>query len=103
MLAKSHFASLVRHFKKEHPHLKLSIRRAKTPSYTIGWCHKEADGSFRIVIRKTTDEEAQQLALVHELAHAISWTTDKHPTDHGSVFGQAYAAAWRSYMRWLNP
>lgn len=96
------FRSLANHFKREFAHIKISIRRVKTPHYTIGDCFKKPDGSFSIRIRKTTDSEAQQLALVHEMAHVLSWDTDMHPSEHGEMFGKAYAVAWRSYKRWTQ-
>lgn len=95
------FRSLANHFKKEFPHLSLSIVRRRNFGKMFGYCQRQDNGRLIIVVHSGVDKDCQIFVLIHELAHAISFHADIHPSDHGGVFGFAYSAAWRSYMRWL--
>ncbi len=97
----NHFASLVRHLRNDFPDYRFSVRRVPY-KVDYGRCHKQSNGSFHIRVRKDLEEGVQCLILVHEIAHMLSWETDKHPSDHGGRFGLAYSRAWQSYLRWLE-
>jgi len=94
-----HFTSLSRHYKREFPHLKLSIRRVRCSGYGFV---RETEGRLCVRIRTRIDPCLQLILLVHELGHALTYRTDLHPSDHGPIFGQGYATAWRSYLRWME-
>lgn len=96
------YRRLVTYLKKNLPEVSLSIRRTKRPSHEYGECNIMKDGSFRIRISNEIDEDTAKVILIHEVAHALSWHTDKHHSDHGPRFGIAYARVWRVYQDWLK-
>ena len=96
----------MRHFKREFPHLHLSVTRKRWKGdYANAW---PTECGYRCIqIQKDLSGDAQILVLIHEIGHALTaWhdgqKIDVHPSDHGPVFGEGYAAAWRSYLRWAN-
>lgn len=102
------FRSLSSHFRREFPHLNLSIRRKKWKGdYADNWPVKEFTSRGNvwwmvIWIQRDLSLEAQLFVLVHEVGHALTYWDDDHESDHGPVFGEGYAAAWRSYQRWAG-
>jgi len=96
------FSRLARYFKGAYPSVRLSIRRCVMPSGTSADCRKMKDGTYRIRISRDVDATAQEVLLIHELAHAISWDIDTHKSDHGPKFGIAYAKVWRSFLELLE-
>lgn len=102
MPPKDKFANLVRFLKKQFPEIKFKVYRRSAPKGYWGWCDKNKKGEFIILIDKDTSYGGQVFMLIHELAHALSFDKDKHPSDHGPVFGMAYAKAWRIYQEWVK-
>lgn len=96
------FSRLAKHFKEAYPELSLSVRRCVTPNTKAADCEQKHDGSYRIRISNEVDATAQTVLLIHEVAHAISWNKDTHPSDHGPKFGIAYARVWRSFLDFLD-
>lgn len=96
------FSKLARDFKEAYQELSLSIRRCVMPRGKSADCTKRPDGSYLIRISNEVDATAQVVLLIHELAHAISWDTDTHQSDHGPKFGIAYAKVWRSFLKLIE-
>jgi hypothetical protein len=95
------FRSLANHFKREFPHVRLSICRKKWKG-DYADCWPTTDGWMCIWVQRDLEEGFQLLLLAHEMGHALTFFEDSHPSDHGPLFGQGYSAAWRSYLRWVE-
>lgn len=96
------FTHLAKLFKAAFPDITLSVRRCSMPRNKWADCREISKGSYLIRIAKDVDATAQEVLLIHEVAHALSWETDTHHTDHGPKFGIAYAKAWRTYLSFLE-
>jgi predicted SprT family Zn-dependent metalloprotease len=91
------------HFRKNFP-VKVYIRRVKLNGDDWGSTDRIRyyRKSFHICIDSKLDDVASVMVLLHELAHALSWTKDKHPSDHGPEFGRAYSRVYRMYLNLLE-
>jgi Zn-dependent peptidase ImmA (M78 family) len=95
------FADLVKHFRKTFPEITFKVRRCKIVNNMWGYCDKIED-RYNICISSSLCLTAQKLVLIHEMGHALSYDKDKHSSDHGPIFGAAYAKCWRAYLEWLD-
>lgn len=61
-----------------------------------------ADGRFIIRVGHQLCEGGAVLVALHEMAHVVSWHTDRAPSQHGPEFGHAYHLVWESYLKYLG-
>ena len=54
--------------------------------------------TFTIRLAANLSRYESQDALLHEYAHALTWFTDKDPTDHGDRWGAAVARCYRALI-----
>tara|TARA_R100000458_G_C8278175_1_gene254049 strand:- start:1648 stop:1995 length:348 start_codon:yes stop_codon:yes gene_type:complete len=83
------------------PHYPVKARRVKVPDDIYGDTDlKELKNGKRFFMIRVSQElsKAETLeVLVHEWAHAISWTSGHgRIRDHGAEWGLAYASAYRA-------
>lgn len=96
------YRQLVNYLKKNLPEIELSVHRAKIADGDYAKCNPPVKNKFTIQIRSGLDEVACILLLMHEVAHALSWHTDKHPSDHGPEFWKAHRRVWDLYQKWIH-
>lgn len=95
------FDSLARFYRSTFPELRLQIWNRDLGPRLYGCCELKGD-RFRITLHRDLPDASRVPILIHEMAHALSWHIDDHPTEHGFAFGVGYAAAWRKYLEWLE-
>lgn len=87
----------------------VEVRRTSVPGPEYGWCDMRDDGeSFRIVLRthvkvngevRAVTEGEMRETLIHEWAHAMSWTPEHHSfADHDAAWGVRYAQAYNAVV-----
>ena len=79
------------------------VRRVKMPD--LGDCTmvskpKSSDTPYyQIRVNRELSEASQVLVLIHEWAHALSWTTDSHRVRaHGPEWGLACSRIWQALV-----
>lgn len=88
-------ARLANKIRKQHPHLKFKIKRARLTD-AFATCHLVADtGTFIVTIDRDVKPDLAAFLLCHEVAHSISWHADTE--EHGDGFWAAYRAVYRLY------
>jgi hypothetical protein len=68
------------------------------------WAHTECTAKrYTITIKKTLPSPMQEIILLHEYAHCMTWLAQEIgglPTiAHDTVWGAAYARVWRMYCK----
>ena len=91
------FLRVVRVVKKEFPCYQVKVERRKVKKIIYADCEKKSDGSFRIRICPTLNENHAIDIFIHEFAHVIAW--DKPGDDHGYEWGKAYSKVYRVYVK----
>jgi predicted SprT family Zn-dependent metalloprotease len=81
--------------------INITIRRTRVPSSMDGYCSYE-NRRFKIRICHQIDQNAAMETLLHEMAHVLSWRTDRHRSDHGAKWGVAYAKVYRWFLEWAK-
>lgn len=96
-------ADLRRELPTRHP-VKIFCRKKGLSRKWLGLCNliefkNPKHNYFRITIQANLCRELRHEVLIHEYAHALSWTQD-HPSfdDHGPEWGVAYAKCYQVAM-----
>ena len=90
-------AQLARLIRKQYPHLKFRIKRARLTS-AFATTHLVAEtGTYIITIDKDIKADLAAFLLCHECAHAISWNMDQD--EHGDGFWSSYRKVYAIYER----
>lgn len=88
---------VMRRLRQELPtHIPVVVRRRTGIARdSLGYCTRQED-HFCIVIDAKLSQVLALNVLVHEYAHALSWTPE-HPSfeDHGPEWGVAYAKVYQ--------
>lgn len=94
------YLALVKFYRRRYPALKLrtEIKPLVQTYSTVNLVR----GRFVITFKPGLCETAKVLLLPHELAHCLSWDSDRHPSDHGPAFGLAYSQTWQDYLDFLQ-
>lgn len=92
-------AQLARLIRKQYPHLKFRIKRAKLVG-AFATTHLVADtGTYVITIDKEVKPDLAAFLLCHEVAHALSFLVDSE--EHGPAFWSAYKGTYAIYERYV--
>lgn len=97
-----HLLHLANFFRKEFPEHKFKVKRVSLKDDYGNCLYYKNNDTYIIFLDKNISKDAQILLFVHEFAHVLSYHKDLHPSDHGPIFGIAYARAWRSYIKWYS-
>ena len=88
-------ARLAARIRKQYPHLKFRIKRAKlVDAFATTHLHAET-GTYIITIDKDIKPDLAAFLLVHEISHGIAWHADS--IEHGPAFWAAYQAVYKIY------
>lgn len=98
------FRRLTNLLKARHPQLHISVRRISLVDNLHGYCdrnpnppHGGHQNAFVICICKENSWQLQLESLVHEIAHAATYTEWERLQDHGPLWGQEYAECYKIY------
>lgn len=98
------FRRLTNLLKARHPHLQISVRRQSLPESLHGDCDRNpnppldrSQTAFVVRIRKQDNWKLQLESLIHEVAHAATYSEWERLRDHGPLWGQEYAQCYKIY------
>jgi len=76
------------------------VRRSKLADDVHGYCALSTQGRtphYTIRVNSELHEEAQVYVLIHEWAHALSWSSDSHRIrHHAPEWGLAMSRIWQA-------
>lgn len=93
-----HYREVIRALKDKCPaDLPVIVRRVKVPTDRFGDCNRLDDYYLIRICRDLKEEQAIDI-LIHEWAHAISWTKCTSE-DHSNEWGKAYSRVYRVFLK----
>lgn len=98
------FRRLTNLLKARHPQLHISVRRVSNLINLHGDCCRNPrppdrphQAAFIVRICKQDNWRLQLESLIHEIAHAATYTEWELLQDHGPLWGQEYAECYKIY------
>ena len=93
-------AQLARLIRKQYPHLKFRIKRAKLSGAFATTHLVPESGLFVVTIDKEVKPDLAAFLLAHEVAHCVSWHADTE--EHGDGFWSSYRKVYSIYERFAS-